>query len=121
MFWIGSLIEKKFLAGNFRTLIDQWDINSTRYNSISISRLRDSDNRGVTFTDLEIHFEEICGKYMDEHSFSRSYKSTNLSSDEVENELGFEYLINRYKLAANGKDPRPAYFTDPIDFERKIN
>lgn len=112
---------KKFLTGNFRTLIDQWDINSTRYNSISISRLRDSDNKGVNFTDLEIHLlEEICGKYMDEYSFSRSYKSTNLSSDEVENRLGFEYLINRYKLAANGEDPGPAYFTDPIDFERKI-
>ena len=87
----------------------------------SISRLRDSDNSGVTFTDLEIHLlEEICGKYMDEYSFSRSYKSIKLSSDEVENKLGFGYLINRYRLAANGEDPEKAYFTDPIDFERKI-
>ena len=112
---------KKFNAGNFRTLIDEWDINSTRYKSISISRLRDSDNSSVTFTDLEIYLlEQICGDYMDMYSFPRGYKLKNLSQDEVENRLGFEYLIDRYNVASNGEDPGPSYFTDPISFERKI-
>jgi hypothetical protein len=123
---LSNLLERKFdrnkfSSGNFHTLIDQWSINSTRHKSISVNSLRSSQNNESLFTDLESHLlEYLCGKYMDEYAFSRDYQSVNISQNEVEKRLGFDYLIKRYRLAIDGKDPGPSYYTNPVNFEWSI-
>jgi hypothetical protein len=113
--------EEKFNLGNFNTLIDQWNINSTVYKSLSISRLRNTNNRDEYFTDIEKYLlEQVCGKFMDEYAFPRNYIIKNISSDEIEYNLDVEYLIRRYRLAVRGEDPGPSYFTDPVSLERNI-
>jgi hypothetical protein len=111
----------KFNSGNFHTLIDQWSINSTRHKSISVNSLLSSHNNDSCFTDLESYLlDHLCGKYMDKYSFSRNYQSVNFSQSEVENRLGFDYLIKRYRLANDGKDPGPSYYTNPVNLEWSI-
>lgn len=123
---LSNLLERKFdrnkfNSEKFHTLIDQWSINSTRHKSIRVSDLPGSHNDDSCFTFLESHLlENICGKYMDEYGFSRNYQSVNYSQNEVESRLGFDYLIKRYRLAIDGKDPGPSYYTNPVNFEWSI-
>ena len=111
----------KFESAKFSTLIDQWDTNSERVDSISIGKKLHSINSYSNFTELESYLlETLCGSYMDEFAFPREYKPKHLSQSKVEEILGYKYLINRYRLAICGKDPGPSYFTNPIDLEWKI-
>lgn len=123
---LSTILDSKFdrdklESGNFNTMIDQWEKNTTRSESICIGDKLNSRESDSCFTELEAYLlEELCGSYMDEFAFSRDYKLKHLSQSKVEEMLGYEYLIRRYRLAVSGKDPGPSYYTNPVDLEWSI-